>query len=147
MRARQPLDAFLLEHRIQPSTGAAVTVDDEHVRVAGAVRLDLGAHRRRDALRPIVQLRGQAAHIERRPAIRALERCDLAGESPAGDEQRAGALVHETLVRHQAARLARRAASSVLAVSTAIAASRQYASAPTARPNSSFSGAPPTITM
>src|SRR5690606_13948415 len=34
-----------------------------------------------------------------------------------------------------------------LAVSTATAASRQYASAPTALPNSSLSGAPPTSTM
>ena len=34
-----------------------------------------------------------------------------------------------------------------IAVSAAIAASRQYASAPTAFPNSSLSGAPPTRTM
>src|SRR6267154_6862352 len=107
------------------STRAAVSVDDENLRVASAVRLDLGAHGRRDALGPIVQLRGQAAHIEGRPAIGTLERRDLACESPAGDEQRAWALVHVSLVRHQAARLARRAASRVLAVSTAIAASRQ----------------------
>src|SRR5256885_1403492 len=143
--ARQPLDAFFLQQRIQLSTGAAVSVDDEDLRVASTVRLDLGAHRRRDALGPIVQLRGQAAHIEIGPAIGALERCDLAGESPAGDEQGVRALVH--VVRPQAARVARRAASRVLAVSTAIAASRQYASAPTALPNSSFSGAPPTSTM
>ena len=38
-------------------------------------------------------------------------------------------------------------ATNSFAVSTATAASRQYASAPMALPNSSFSGAPPTSTM
>ena len=40
-----------------------------------------------------------------------------------------------------------RASTSACAVSAATAASRQYASAPIASPNSSFSGAPPTSTM
>ena len=42
---------------------------------------------------------------------------------------------------------ARRETISAWAVSAATAASRQYASAPIALPNSSFSGAPPTSTM
>src|SRR4051812_6777488 len=56
---------------------------------------------------------------------------------------------HDRDVAHQpaAARSARRAFTSACAVSAAIAASRQYASAPTALPNSSFNGAPPTSTM
>ena len=51
------------------------------------------------------------------------------------------------LHRAQFVAVARRASTSACAVSAATAASRQYASAPTALPNSSFSGAPPTSTM
>src|SRR6516162_9418760 len=43
--ARQPLDAFLLQQRIELSAGAAVTVGDEDLRVALTVRPDRLAHR------------------------------------------------------------------------------------------------------
>ena len=131
--ARQPLDTLLAQHRIELPTGTAVAVDDEDLRIAIPVRPDLGAHRGRDAFGPVMQLRGEAAYSEHRPAVRALERGDLAPECPAGDEQGVGTLGHRRRLVQAALAAAlagapaaaRRLASRLLAVSTAIAASRQ----------------------
>src|SRR5262249_58251383 len=151
----QPLDTFLLQYRIERTARAAVGVGDEDLCVVCAVLLDDLTYRRRDALGSVVQLRGEATHLERAPAVGAPQRRDLARERPAGDDQGDGARIHvssllgnrQPALPPRAPPAARRAASSVLAVSTAMAASRQYATAPTALPNSSFSGAPPTNTM
>ena len=60
---------------------------------------------------------------------------------------RSAATITPPTVRPVRRAILRRAVTSDLAVSAATAASRQYASAPIAAPNSSFSGAPPTSTM
>ena len=125
MGAGDALDAFLREHRVELAARAAVTVRDENRCVAIAVGMDLLAHRRGDALRRVVQLRRQALHVEMRPAVRALQRDDFAGERATGDDQRGGEARHDVYAARAASRVARRVAISALAVSTAIAASRQ----------------------
>ena len=76
------------------------------------------------------------------------QRQQLARERAAADddEPRRDGVGRGRWPQPQAA-LARRSSMSRRAVSAATPASRQYASAPTAAPNSSFSGAPPTSTM
>jgi hypothetical protein len=90
----------------------------------------------RNFLRPVVQLGRQALELDVCPAVQVADAHQLAGDGAAGDNQGCWG------IRVQDAFLI-----SSLAVSTAVAASRQYASAPMAAPNSSFSGAPPTSTM
>ena len=83
-----------------------------------------------------MQLRRQALELDVVPAIQVADTHQFAGDRAAGDDQGFGRCwVQDAFLI------------SSLAVSTAVAASRQYASAPMAAPNSSFSGAPPTITM
>src|SRR6202035_2244313 len=126
----------------------AVGVGHENGSVLRARGADERANRSRDPLRSIVQFGRQTAHIQRIPVICAAQCGDLLRQCAAGDDQHALALVSHGARRAQcAAALARRAAISPLAVSTATAASRQYASAPTALPNSSLRGAPPTRTI
>ena len=84
------------------------------------------------------------------PAGSGLRRCRAGGRHAArrrGRRRRRSGPVHATEGPGGSARRRRRAWTSSLAVSAATAASRQYASAPTAVPNSSFNGAPPTSTM
>src|SRR5215469_11365325 len=94
VRPRQPLDTFLLQYRIERTARAAVGVGNEDLCVVGAVLLYGLTYRRRDALGSVVQLRREAAHLERAPAVGAPQRCDLARERPAGDDQGDGARIH-----------------------------------------------------
>src|SRR5258706_10363310 len=143
VRTGQARDAFGGEHRVEHAAGTAIRIRNEDAFVAPARRANRRLHCTWDPLRAVVQFRWQAFDRHVRPAVQALEGHDLPGQGSAGDDQeRFGTLGHP---RQCAA--ARRAAISVFAVSTAMAASRQYASAPIALAKSSFSGAPPTMTM
>ena len=134
MSARNALDAFLGQHRIQPAARAAVPVGDEDAPVAAARLVDLLAHRLGNACRIVVQLGRQALHIKMSPTVRAAERNDFARQRAAGDNEGATRIRRRDfrLLCHQAAAAAaaaaaavRRAAMSALAVSTAMPASRQ----------------------
>ena len=151
--AGKPLDAVLGEHGVQRSARAAVGVCDEHPLVRAGSRTELLVHRAGDEARGGVKFARQALHLDVRPSVQPDDGEYLAGYGAAGKHEHSGRrgrseclLVLEE-VGQVAAAAARRASTSACAVSAAIAASRQYASAPTARPNSSFSGAPPTSTM
>ena len=138
VRARQPVDPFLGD-RIEPPADRSRR---RRRRCALPARCNRCA-RLRDALRTVVQLRRQALHVHGGPAVEPLERNDFACDRSTGDDQ-------QRLGTHRLrpqCRAARRVAISDFAVSTATAASRQYASAPIAFANSSLSGAPPTSTM
>ena len=87
VRARDALDAFLLDHAVEQAAGAAVAVQHHDPLMAPAAGPDLGAHRVRDAGRRIVQLGRQAGHVHVRPAVQRDQGEDLAGERAAGDQQ------------------------------------------------------------
>ena len=82
-----PLDAFLGQHAVELAAAAAVAIEHEDALVAASIGVDLGAHRRRDSLRAVVQLGRQAGQIEMRPAVDRGQRADLARERAAGDQQ------------------------------------------------------------
>ena len=121
VRARQSLDAFLRDDRIEQAARAAIGLGDVDLLVGATARADGVADGVRDLLGTVVQLRRQALHVEGRPAVRPLQRDDLAGEGAAGDDQDGRRARH----RSDQWAAARRAAISALAVSTATAASRQ----------------------
>ena len=154
MGTRNPFDAFLCQDLVEHAPGAAVAVQHEDALVVRAGLPDLGAHRFGNALRRVVQVRGQAGQLHVAPAVQPDQRQYLTRERAAGDQEsarRSGRHHALALPQTQAATCAGawlcRLATNALAVSTATAASRQYASAPIASANASFSGAPPTRTM
>ena len=158
MRARQPLDIVLIQHNVQGAAGATVGVRDEDALVLTLQLGQLRVDRAGDLLRGRVELGRQAAHVDVRPAVEPDHREHLAGDRAAREDEHVGTLgrAERDLRLEQLGGLcvtlytfaaARRASTSACAVSAATAASRQYASAPIAVPNSSFSGAPPTSTM
>ena len=92
MRAGDARHAFLRQHAVELAARAAIAVEAEDFVVAGAVRADLAAHRLGDAFRPVVQLGGQAGHVE--GAERAVaQREDFARQRAAGDHQHAARAV------------------------------------------------------
>src|SRR6267142_6073968 len=150
MGARNAFNPLLAQHPFQQPAGAAVAVGDEDRIIAFARGANEGANGGGNLFGPVVQLGRQAAHVDLVPAIGTAQCRDLVRQRPTGDDQQPRAPPRNFLshcTAQWAAAPARRAAISPLAVSTATAASRQYASAPTALPNSSLSGAPPTSTM
>ena len=158
MGARQPLDTVPIQHPVEGAAGAAVRIGDEDALVAPGELGQLRIDRTRDLLRGRMELGRQAANVDVRPAVEADHGEHLARDRTAGEDEHlrpSGGLEGDFLLEEvdAAARAqfafaaARRASTSACAVSAATAASRQYASAPTALPNSSFSGAPPTRTM
>ena len=147
MSARDALHAFRFEHGVELPGRAAFAVGNKDRAIAVTLGADFIADRRRDAFRPIVQLSRQTAHVQCRPLVHAAQCCDFAGECAAGDDQNAAMGLHG----HSPAASgdARGAAGGQQALrglhcNGGIAAA---ASAPTALPNSSFSGAPPTNLM
>src|SRR5271167_4821235 len=149
MCAGNALHALLAQHLVEHAARSAVAIGNENRAATVAGGVNQRANRSRNLFRSIVQFGRQAAHGQRIPAVRAAECSDLVRQRTAGDDQQplAAASLGGDHSAQCAAAPARRAAISPLAVSTATAASRQYASAPTALPNSSLSGAPPTRTM
>ena len=92
---------------------------------APALRADFGAHRARDELRRVVQLRRQALHLDPLQAVESQHRHHLMGEGAAGNQQQGRFAGHEAAAALRRLGAWRRSAMSFLAVSTAIAASRQ----------------------
>ena len=152
--------------RVEQATGAAIGVAEHH-RTFGFVFGETGPDRRHDALRPVVQRSREILHVDESVETGRREHGSQLGrqrsaredERGAGGASRESAIVPDGLADIGPTRTGqtdgpggsalrnRRAATSSFAVSAATAASRQYASAPTASPNSSLSGAPPTSTM
>ena len=65
--ARQALDAFVGEHRVEQAAGAAVGIGDEDPLVAvGAGLVDAAPDGGRDAAGPVVEVRGEAGDLETR---------------------------------------------------------------------------------
>jgi hypothetical protein len=89
------------------------------------LRFDLRQHGGRDFLRPVVQLGRQALQLDVPPTVQVTDAHQLTGDGAAGDDQGfwRRSVQDAFLI-------------SSLAVSTAVAASLQYASAPMAAPNS-----------
>ncbi len=89
MRAGQPLDRLLGEHRIERPAGAAIGIGhiDPVMRRPG--RPYRVPHRTGDQRRPVVQGRRQTAQVDRRQPIRLDDGDDLAGQRAAGDDERA----------------------------------------------------------
>src|SRR5580658_803435 len=130
MGTRNAFDALFLEHGIEQSSGAAVRISHEDRAVVAARGLNERAHGGGNAFRPVVELRRQTPDIDLIPCVRALERGDLVRQRAARDDQKALAVLRHVAQPSQcAAAPARFAANKPFAVSTATAASRQYASA------------------
>jgi hypothetical protein len=86
VRAREALDAFVGQHRIEQATGAAVRVGHEDAAVAvGASALDPASDGVRDPLGPVVEVRREAGHVE--AWNRLDDREQLAGERAAADDE------------------------------------------------------------
>src|SRR4029079_3929898 len=142
---------------VECAASAAVGVGHEDALVAAGELGELRVDRCRERRGSRVELGREAADIDVRPPVELDDGedfpCDRAArqdeDARLGARARQGDLVVEQRRggRHDAATAARRASTRACAVSAATAASRQYASAPTALPNSSLSGAPPTRTM
>src|SRR6185436_10595409 len=157
VRAGQPLHVVLSQDDVERAAGSAVGIGDEDALVAAGELGELRVDRRRDPLGSRVELGREAADVDLRPPVELDDGEDLPCDRAAREDEdarlgaraRVGDLVVEQRRRgrHDAATAARRASTRACAVSAATAASRQYASAPTALPNSSLSGAPPTRTM
>ena len=65
MRTGDALDPVLFEHPVEQAAGAAIGIAGEDVAVAlGPGLSDRLVHRRRDAVRAIVELRRQAGQVE-----------------------------------------------------------------------------------
>ena len=127
MGAGNAFDTLLLEHTIEFAPGAAIPVGHKDGVVAPARGMDLGTHGCRDFLGAIVQLRRQAGDFHLQPLVGTTQRCNVVRQRTAGDDQYAlGFLRHVcSLTTQLASATARRFAISPLAVSTAMAASRQ----------------------
>ena len=123
MRTGQALGPGFLKHRIKCPAGAAVAVADQHLTVALPDRCDLRRHRGWDFRRTVVQIGGQAIQLEMVPAVEAAKLNQLPGDGAAGDD--AQRLVAHPHALTCSAWASRRACTSRLAVSTAMAASRQ----------------------
>ncbi len=93
VRARNALDALFGKHRIEQSAGAAIGIGHEDRAVMSARGVDEGTHGGGNALRPIVQIGGQTAHVHLLPGIRPLERGDLVRQGAARDDQQALAVL------------------------------------------------------
>src|ERR1700722_12934594 len=70
MRTGNALDTLFGEHRVEQSARTAIRIGHEDRAVLGARGADEGANRGGNALRSIVQIRGQAAHVQLFPGIR-----------------------------------------------------------------------------
>ena len=125
MGAGNALDVLFAQHGVEQAARAAIAVGHEDRRVAVAIRADRVPHGARDALRAIVQFRGQAPHVEMRPVVRRRNAAISRASAPQAITSTEGAVAHARQPVTRATRIARRMAISALAVSTAIAASRQ----------------------
>jgi hypothetical protein len=129
---------------------AAVRVRDEDALVAAGSSVELRVDGRAIFSGVEWSFAGRQRTVDVRPVVELDDGEHLARDRAAGEHEHAPGVVRledATLVRTQAAGSHGGAQHEGWAVSAATAASRQYASAPTALPNSSFSGAPPTSTM
>ena len=92
MRARQPLDIVLIQHDVQRAARAAVGVGDEDALVPALQLGQLRVDRAGDLLRRRVELRGQAAHVDVRPAVELDHGEHLAGDRAAREDEHVGPL-------------------------------------------------------
>ena len=99
---------------VQQPARAAIGIADENTLEPGAFGLDFRQHGSGDFFRPVVQFRRQALELDVAPAVQVPNAYQLAGDGAAGNDQCFGG------GRGQDAFLI-----SSLAVSTAVAASRQ----------------------
>ncbi len=120
--AGNALNAFFGEYGVKLATRAAFAISDEEGPIAVAMGADFFTDRRCDTLGPVVQLCRQASHVDGLPVIYPPERGNLASQRSACNDKNAATRIHLYV---QDARAARRAASKLFAVSTAMAASRQ----------------------
>jgi len=145
MSSRQTHQTLGVAVRVELAAGAAIGVPDKDaVMGAFAARPIHSLAQCSNNVLGTVVVPGRQALNRHRELIELHHVEHLAGKCAAGHHEGAR-WIHRR--RHDACAYAaeRLAATSALAVSAATAASRQYASAPMAVPNSSFRGAPPTM--
>ena len=106
MHAVYPFHTRLAQHRIERTARAAVGIGHEDLGIVVAVSRDRRSHGGRDALRPVVQLRGQAVNIELEPAIAVPQGRDLVSEGATGDDELAAGRGHARDVSERARRRA-----------------------------------------
>ena len=126
----------VLDDFVDGACSTAIGVANENAVVAAPVAFNGDAKLVSNLLLPIVQPRIQAFEVQMAPAVVPLQGPDFPGQGTTRYDQ--NGLCHMRSIRA----LISRGPSSA-----DCDASRQYASAPIALPNCSFSGAPPTITM
>lgn len=106
VRALDPSDAFLVQHPVQLATRAAIGIGHVDPPVVRPKLPDRLPDRPGDQLGMVVQLRRQAVQLDVLEPVRGEQRQDLAGQRPAGEDQRAlgrcGRPVQVRLLRRRA---------------------------------------------
>ena len=85
MRALDAYHPLLRQHAIKLAAGSAITIEAEDLVIGSAIGADLGAHRIRDLLGMVVQLRRQAGDVD---GVE-IERKHFARQGAAGDHENA----------------------------------------------------------